>query len=85
MKREVKILKALANEKRLEILKLLDKSSGLSVVEIAEKINLHFKSTSKHLQRLAEAGLVKSNRDGVWVRFALTEKVDQLIKRISDF
>lgn len=85
MKKEVKILKALANEKRLEILKLLEKSPGLSLVEIAEKINLHFKSTSKHLQRLAEADLVKSNRDGVWVRFGLTEKVDQLLKKITNF
>jgi ArsR family transcriptional regulator len=85
MQKEVKILKALANEKRLEILKLLEKNPGQSVVEIAEEINLHFKSTSKHLQRLSEAGLVKSNRDGVWVRFAPTEKVDQLLKKISSF
>ncbi len=85
MKKEVKILKALANEKRLEILKLLDKHSGFSIIEIAEEINLHFKSSSKHLKRLSEAGLVKSNRDGVWVRFGLTEKVDQLLKKISGF
>ena len=85
MEKEEKILKALANKKRLEILKLLTKNSGLGVIEIAKEINLHFKSTSKHLQKLSEAGLVKSIREGVWVRYGPSKKVDQLLKNISRF
>lgn len=85
MKKEVKILKALANEKRLKILKLLTNEPGLSVIDIANKINLHFKSTSKHLQKLSEAGLIKSRRDGVWVRFDLVKKAEKLLEDIGNF
>ena len=53
-KKKIKILKALANEKRMEILDLLEKNKDLCVFDIAKQIHLHFKSTSKHLQKCIE-------------------------------
>ncbi len=44
-----KQLKALANRRRLAILKYLKSKREASVGDIAEEINLSFKSTSKHL------------------------------------
>lgn len=85
MEKKVKILKALANEKRLAILRLLEKNPNLSVIQIAKEIDLHFKSTSKHLQKLSEADLIKNTRDGIWVRFKPTAKVDRLLKDIGSF
>ncbi len=84
MEKEVKILKALANSKRLQILDLLQRyKTPLGVGEISREINLHFKSTSKHLQKLAEAGLVFQYRDGKWTRQKLNKKVDQLLRSIK--
>jgi len=57
-KSKVKKLKALGNQKRLEILEWLLKDD-YSVGQISEKINLSFKSTSKHLIRLEDAGLIE--------------------------
>ncbi|MGC9048792.1 MAG: ArsR/SmtB family transcription factor [Patescibacteria group bacterium] len=83
MRKEIKILKALANEKRIEILQLLAKSSVLSVSDIAEDIHLHFKSTSKHLQKLVEAGLLEQKRDGLYVVHNLKEWTARLLDDIT--
>jgi len=82
MKKIVKILKALANEKRLEILNLLSRNPGLSLAEISQEIDLHFKSTSKHLQRLTEARLLQRKKSGLFVRFGPTRKINELLKKV---
>ena len=51
-------LKALANRRRLAILKFLRVRREAPVGDIAERIRLSFKSTSKHLAVLAGAGIV---------------------------
>lgn len=83
MDKQVKILKALANIKRLEILKLLEKQENLFVTEIAQEIALHFKSTSKHLQKLVEAGLLSSTKHGFRLRHNLLAKTNKLLKSIE--
>lgn len=84
MKKEVKILKALGNEKRLIILHILESNKDLSTVEISQRIKLHFKSTSKHLQKLVEAGLVSQRRDGVFVRHKLKDGTSRILKDIKE-
>lgn len=85
MANEIKVLKALANKKRMEILRLLEYSNELDVIEIADEIRLHYKSTSKHLQRLAEAGLLDRTRKGFRVNYSLKPKIDRIIKAIREF
>lgn len=57
-----RIMKALANRRRLAILCFLKqggkKNSEASVGDIAEEIQLSFKATSKHLGVLSAAGIV---------------------------
>ncbi len=55
----IKILKAVASEKRFLILKCLYKSKELSVGDLAEMIDSPFRSVSKDLGILKRAGLVK--------------------------
>lgn len=54
-----KILKALANRRRLAILKYLKESKEAPVAEIADKINLSFKATSKHLGVLSAIDIIE--------------------------
>ena len=59
-----KVLKALANRRRLAILRYLKKNKEASVAEIASGIKLSFKATSKHLNILANADILeKEQRD----------------------
>ncbi len=58
----VKVLKAIANERRFSILQNLFKAKELSVGQISELIELSFKSTSGHLTVLTNADLVESRQ-----------------------
>ena len=58
MKSETQFFKAVANERRATILRLLKKKGSLSVGELASLLGLSFKSTSKHCVILHHADLV---------------------------
>lgn len=57
-----KILKALANKRRIAILKYLKRVGKASVGEIAEAIKLSFKATSKHLMILSHTDIVEKEQ-----------------------
>ena len=59
----ISALKALGDETRLRILRLLFKEP-LSVNEIAERLNVSQYNVSKHLRIMREAGLVECERLG---------------------
>ncbi len=57
-----KSYKALANRRRLAILKYLKAGREHSVGQIAKEIELSFKSTSRHLAVLRAAGIVERDQ-----------------------
>lgn len=67
-----KLLKALANKRRLGILKLLEKDV-LTVTAIAIAIHLSVRSTSKHLQILSKAEMIEHKQVGLNVHYHLSE------------
>lgn len=62
IKQTEKVLKALANKRRLAILRYLKKEKEATVSEIAAAIKLSFKATSKHLQILSSAEIVEKDQ-----------------------
>lgn len=61
----VKIFKAIANERRLDILRRVEKNKQLSVGVLSEQMDLSFRSVSKHLAVLTSAGLVEAKQMGL--------------------
>jgi|CXWL01.1.fsa_nt_gi ArsR family transcriptional regulator len=70
-----RLLKALANKKRIVIMRHL-KSGPTTVGEIAKAIKLSIKATSHHLQLLSSAGYVVSEQEGLYVRYAINPQTD---------
>ena len=68
----VRPLKALANERRLLILKELKKSRSASVGALARAIHLSLKATSKHLVLLGANDVVESRKRGTTVFYRLS-------------
>lgn len=68
-----RLLKALANERRLRILKVLFEKKTLTVGEISEKINLSFRSTSRHLLLLERAGVLERKQIKTSVFYSITQ------------
>ncbi len=66
----VTLFKALADETRLRILKLLD-GGELCVCDITAGLDMTQPNVSFHLGILKEAGLVKDRREGRWMHYDL--------------
>lgn len=71
-KQSEKILKALANRRRLEIIQYLKKEKEATVGDIAAQIKLSFKSTSRHLAVLFAADLVEKEQRSLSAFYSLT-------------
>ncbi len=71
-KKLARVFKALANERRMQIIKLL--SRGLiSVSDVSEKLSIHFKAASFHLLRLEREGIIERTRKGKYNYYKLTD------------
>jgi len=75
-----RIVKGFANHRRIQILELLEREPELSVVEIAGKLNINFKTASEHIRRLAIAGLVLKRSEGNNVRHKLSDRGGSILK-----
>ncbi len=64
--------KGVANHRRIEILELIAEEEGISVEDIAEKLNCNIKTISEHTRRLVQAGLVNKKYQGRKVVHALS-------------
>ncbi len=82
MKELEKVLKALANYRRLAIVKHLKENPGSSVGEIAKAIRLSFKATSKHLGKLSAANILDRDQKGLSMFYRISSDVKSAIKGI---
>ena len=69
----IKVFKALSDETRIRLLKLLQQRE-LCVCELMQALNMTQSRVSRNLGILKDAGLVKDRRDGLWVHYSLSEK-----------
>jgi biotin operon repressor len=75
-------LKALAEEKRLKIIGLLAQST-YSVEELTQMLGISVSTTSHHLSKLAQAGLVSARADGHYYHYSLqTETLREMAQRL---
>jgi ArsR family transcriptional regulator len=72
MKEFIKVTKAVSDPNRVKILKMLQ-HKRMCVCEIKALIQIAQPSVSKHLKILENAGLVCSEKDGLWVNYYLAD------------
>lgn len=71
-----KAFKALGDETRREILKMLNKKD-MSAGEISDHFNMSKPSISKHLEILREAELISSEKKGQFVIYSINTSIIQ--------
>jgi ArsR family transcriptional regulator len=82
-KRYASLLKALADDTRLSIIGLLAASDELCVCEIEAQVkHLSQPTISHHLKQLREAGLVRAERRGTWIYYAIDQGA---VARLREF
>jgi ArsR family transcriptional regulator len=72
MKEFMRVMKALSDPTRLKILKILE-NRLMCVCELQTAVGAAQSTTSKHLKILEDAGLVESQKDGLWVNYTLAD------------
>ncbi|RAK06637.1 ArsR family transcriptional regulator [Halanaerobium saccharolyticum] len=78
-KKIVKLLKAIADENRLQIINLLSCES-LCSCHFVNILEISQPNVSHHLKILKEARLIKASKRGRWIDYSLNEENIALIK-----
>ncbi len=71
MEKLIPVFKAMADETRLRILKLLSCGDEICVCDLTEALEMTQPNISFHLGILREAGLIKDRREGRWSFYQL--------------
>lgn len=79
-----KILKALANKRRISILKYLKLEGSASVGHIANEIKLSFRATSKHLMILSHADIVEKEQVSLTMLYNLPKENHPIVKKLLE-
>lgn len=79
-----RLLKVLANKRRTEIIKYLKTKKEATVTDIASKIKLSFKSTSRHLSMLYGVDIVQKEQRSLQVFYGLQSNLHPIVKYISN-
>ena len=69
-----RIVRGFSNHRRIEILELLSKTPELSLLEVADMLEINYKTASEHVRRLAIAGLLIKRNEANTVRHKLTTR-----------
>ena len=79
-----KIFKALANKRRIAIVKYVykHKAGEATVGEISRAIKLSFKSTSRHLAVLNDADIIDREQRNIEVYYFLSAQKHPIIKQL---
>ena len=83
MKRFESILKALADEKRARILKLVS-GRKLCVCELADMLGITQPAVSRHLKKLKSAGLIDCEQDGFWTNYFITKPKNKRVRALIE-
>jgi DNA-binding transcriptional ArsR family regulator len=75
------MFRVLAVETRVKILELLKTQGPLGAKEIAKQTGITAAAASQHLKILKQSGLVRSERKGYWIPYAVNEEALQEYRR----
>ena len=78
-------LKGISNHRRIDILRQVHKSDGITLEEIADELDCNIKTISEHTRRLVQAGLVNKKYQGRNVAHSLSPYGRRIIAFIDAF
>jgi len=73
------IFKALGDETRLKIVEMLS-CGELCACNILEPFHITQPTLSYHMKILTDCGLIKSKKEGSWIKYSLNEELADLLK-----
>jgi DNA-binding transcriptional ArsR family regulator len=84
-KKAALILRAVNHKLRQQMLKLIDEHGKVTVTELYLKLRLEQSVASQHLAILRKAGLVKTIRNGKFIRYSInTNRLEELNEFVNN-
>lgn len=83
MQDSLRLLKALADETRLRLVKVLLQGE-FCVCELVDALEVGQSNLSRHLMVLKNAGLVSDRREGLWVYYTVARGVRERLEKILE-
>lgn len=81
--RTAELMKALADPTRLTMIASLWKAEGpICICDFTAGMDLSQPTISHHMARLKDAGLVDSEKRGVWIYYRLSDKLDATTRKV---
>lgn len=80
-KEQVKILKALSDETRIQIVETL-LNGEFCACKILENFNITQPTLSYHMKILTECGLISARREGAWMKYSLNKQNLEAVKNV---
>jgi DNA-binding transcriptional ArsR family regulator len=77
-----KTLKALANRRRLAIIKYLKNEGEAAVGDISRAINLSFKATARHLATLFAADILEKEQRNIFVFYRISKNCKDVSRAV---
>jgi len=68
----IRVMRALSDSNRVKVLKMLQERM-MCVCELRAALHLAQPTVSRHLKILEEAGLVRREKDGLWVNYSISD------------
>jgi DNA-binding transcriptional ArsR family regulator len=85
LKKGSMILRALNHKLRQQMVKLIDENKRLTVTEIYVRMRLEQSVASQHLAILRRAGIVRTERDGKFIYYSVSNsRVAHIMKCVED-
>ncbi|MGD2295862.1 MAG: metalloregulator ArsR/SmtB family transcription factor [Candidatus Aminicenantes bacterium] len=79
------VFKALSDETKLRILKILQERDELCVCEIMQALDISQSRASRNLGILKNAGFVTDRREGSWIYYSLRERnMGEFARAVND-
>ncbi len=79
-KQLITVLKALSDENRIKIFKILKTEGERCACDLLEDLNIVQSTLSHHMKILVESGLVKSTKSGKWTNYSISQEVCSTIR-----
>ena len=84
-KKIIQVLKALANEKRLKLLDIIQNDPSLPIYQISRVAKMNYKTTSAYIRKMAAAGVIRLSADKSRILGYINKDVEEIIKSINNF
>jgi len=83
----VRVAKALADAKRLEVLALIAQNRDVCVCEVTDTLGISQPLASKYLKQLRDAGIVQVSKQGRWSIYSLgdTTLIEPFLERLRNY